>query len=70
MCLVTLLEAVCLKFLGDPGKSEGLLEEVISHAGSLKSDTYLIPYATLEYGIVLGDRGDTAAAFQQLEKAK
>ena len=67
---MTLLEAVCLKFLGDPAKSEGLLEEVISHARSLKSDTYLIPYATLEYGIVLGDRGDTAAAIHQLEKAK
>ena len=70
LCLVTLLEAVCQKYLGDPSQAEDLLKEVISHSGSLKSNTYLIPYATLEYGIILGNRGDTAEAIRQLEKAK
>ena len=74
-CLVTLLEAMCLKHLGSPEKAEGLLKRAISRhsgsaAGRLRSDTYLLPYATLEYGLILRDRGETAAALEQFERAK
>ena len=70
-CLVTLLEAMCLKHLGSPEEAEGLLKRVISqYSGSIRSDKYLLPYATLEYGLILRDRGETAKALEQLERAK
>ena len=69
-CLVTLLEAMCLKSLGSVAEAERLVRRVISHSGRLASDTYLIPYATLELGLILRDRGDAAAALEQLERAK
>ena len=37
LCLVTLLEAVCLKSLGDPSKSEDLLKEVVEAIKAYKS---------------------------------
>ena len=70
-CLVILLEAMCLKNLGWVAKAEGLLKKAISqYSGRLRSDKYLIPYATLEYGLILRDRGERAAALEQLERAK
>lgn len=70
-CLVTLLEAMCLKHLGSPDEAESLLNGAISrHSGKLKSDTYLLPYATLELGLILRDRGETARALEQFERAK
>ena len=52
-------------------EAEFLIKGVISkYSGRLRSDTYLIPYATLEYGLILRDRGETAKALEQLEKAK
>ena len=63
--------AMCLKHLGSPEEAEGLLKSAISRfSGSLKSDKYLLPYATLEYGLILRDRGETAKALEQLERAK
>ncbi len=50
--------------------AEQRLKEVMGHSGKLKEDTYLIPYAILEYGLLLKDKGDFKAAIQQLEKAK
>ena len=68
---MTLLEAMCLKHLGSPEKAEGILKRAISrYSGRLRSDTYLLPYATLEYGLILRDRGETAAALEQFERAK
>ena len=72
---MTLLEAMCLKHLGSPEEAETLLKGAISrHSGQaegrLRSDAYLLPYATLELGLILRDRGETARALEQFERAK
>jgi hypothetical protein len=50
--------------------SEECFKTVISYSGKLRDDTYLIPYAMLEYGLLLMDKGETKAAMVQLDKAK
>ena len=72
---MTLLEAMCLKHLGSPEEAESLLKGAISRhsgpeKGQLRSDTYLLPYATLELGLILRDRGEAARALEQFERAK
>ena len=70
------MEAMCLKHLGSSEEAESLLRGAISrHSGQtgkgrLRSDTYLLPYATLELGLILRDREETARALEQFERAK
>ncbi len=53
-----------------PLQAEECFKEVVSHAGKLKADTYLIPYSMFEYGQLLKDQGQLEAALDTLECAK
>ena len=69
-CLVNLLLGVCLKQMKSPLQAEEYLKVVISFAGKLKADAYLIPYSMFEYGQILRDQGHLEAAMDTLESAK
>ena len=70
LCLLKLLEGVCLKFMKSPLQAEECFKTVIEHAGRLKADAYLIPYSMFEYGQLLRDQGHLEAAVDTLECAK
>lgn len=70
MCLLLLLRGMCLKHMNSPLQAEECFLEVMSFSGKLKADTYLVPYATFEYGLMLKEQGQTQAAMNILEKAK
>ena len=52
-----------------PLQAEDCYLTVIGHKGSLKRDTYLVPYAMYERALILKDK-DIAEAMDLLEKAK
>ena len=70
LCLLNLLMGMCLKNMKSPLQAEECLKVVMSHAGKLKQDTYLVPYATFEYAQLLRDSGQVELAMQYLESAK
>ena len=67
--LCTLLRGMCLKYMNLPLQAEDCYLTVIGHKGSLKRDTYLVPYAMYERALILKDK-DIAEAMDLLEKAK
>lgn len=69
-CLLNLLKAMCLKYMKSPLQAEECLKTVISFAGKLQVDTYLVPYAVFEYGLLLREQGQIQAAMDTLESAK
>lgn len=42
----------------------------MGYKGKLKSDTYLVPFAMVEYGLILKDQGHLEKANTYFEKAK
>lgn len=70
LCLATFLEGVCLKYLKAPEQAETCFKEVIVKSEKCKDDLYLAPYALMEYGMSLKEKGEKKAAMQQFEKAK
>ena len=69
-CLLTLLKGVCLKHMKSPLQAEECFQAVSQHRGTLKRDTFLIPYAMYERGLLLKDQGSFSEALDLLEKTK
>jgi len=53
-----------------PLLAEECLRQVLQLEKSVKEDTYLFPYATVELALLAGDQGDTQLAIGFLEDAK
>jgi len=51
-------------------KAEECFLDVISYNGKLKADTYLVPFAMMEYALIQKDQGQLQVATTYLEKAK
>lgn len=69
-CLLTLLKGVCLKHMKSPLQAEECFQIVSQHRGTLKRDSFLIPYAMYERGLLLKDQGNFSEALDLLEKSK
>ena len=61
---------MCLKHMKSPLQAEECLKFVTNQSGKLKVDTYLVPYAKFEQGLLLKDQGNLTEAMQYLESAK
>jgi hypothetical protein len=59
-----------LKHMNSPLQAEECFVEVMTYTGKLKADTYLVPYATFEYAILIKDQGQYQTAMTILEHAK
>lgn len=70
LCLLMLLRGMCLKHMNSPLQAEECFMEVMSYTGKLKADTYLVPYATFEYALLLKDQGQLMTSMATLERAK
>ena len=68
-----MLQGVCLKHMKSPLQAEECFKRVISYAGKMSTDCYLIPYTLFEYGLLLRDQGgqeNEQLALDLLENAK
>ncbi|XP_050457803.1 tetratricopeptide repeat protein 39B-like [Cataglyphis hispanica] len=68
--LLLLLKGVCLRQMQHRLQSEECLRRVLQLEKSVKEDTYLFPYATVELALLAQDQGDTQLAIGFLEDAK
>ena len=68
--LLSLLKGACLRQMQHPLQSEECLRRVLQLEKSLKEDTYLVPYAIVELGLLAQDQGDTELAVGFFEDAK
>ncbi|KZC12619.1 Tetratricopeptide repeat protein 39B, partial [Dufourea novaeangliae] len=68
--LLLLLKGACLRQLKRPLLSENCLTRVISLDKSIKEDTYILPYATVELALLAQDQGNIQLAIGFLEDAK
>ncbi|XP_077269828.1 tetratricopeptide repeat protein 39B [Temnothorax americanus] len=68
--LLLLLKGACLRQMQHPLLAEECLRGVLQLEKSLKEDTYLLPYATVELALLAQDQGDTQLAISFLEDAK
>lgn len=68
--LLLLLKGACLRQMQHPLQSEECLRRVLKLEKSVKEDTYLFPYATVELALLAQDQGDTQLAIGFLEDAK
>ncbi|XP_012235381.1 tetratricopeptide repeat protein 39B-like [Linepithema humile] len=68
--LLLLLKGACLRQMQHPLQSEECLRRVLQLEKSVKQDTYLFPYATVELALLAQDQGDTQLAIGFLEDAK
>lgn len=68
--LLLLLKGVCLRLMQHPLQAEECLRRVLQLEKSVKEDTYLFPYATVELALLAQDQGDTQLAIGFLEDAK
>ncbi|XP_070169153.1 tetratricopeptide repeat protein 39B [Polyergus mexicanus] len=68
--LLLLLKGACLRQMQHPLQSEECLRRVLQLEKSVKEDTYLFPYATVELALLAQDQGDTQLAIGFLEDAK
>uniref|UniRef100_A0A4X2JZS3 Tetratricopeptide repeat domain 39B n=1 Tax=Vombatus ursinus TaxID=29139 RepID=A0A4X2JZS3_VOMUR len=70
MCLVYLLKGLCLKYLSKYWKAEQYFNRVIQNEKMIKFDTYLVPYAYYELGILQYLRGDKSTAIRTIKQIK
>lgn len=68
--LILLLKGSCLRQMQHPLQAEECLRGVLRLEKSVKEDTYLFPYATVELALLALDQGDTQLAIDFLEDAK
>ncbi|XP_029660077.1 tetratricopeptide repeat protein 39B-like [Formica exsecta] len=68
--LLLLLKGACLRQMQHPLQSEECLRRVLQLEKSVKEDTYLFPYATVELALLAQNQGDTQLAIGFLEDAK
>lgn len=68
--LLLLLKGACLRQMQHPLLAEECLRRVLQLEKSVKEDTYLFPYATVELALLARDQGDIQLAIGFLEDAK
>ncbi|KAL2717246.1 tetratricopeptide repeat protein 39B-like [Vespula squamosa] len=68
--LLLLLKGACLRQMGHHALSEHCLRQVIQLEKSIKEDTYLLPYATVELALLAEDQEDIQTAVSYLEDAR
>lgn len=68
--LILLLKGACLRQMHSPLQSLKCLEAVILLHRDIKEDTYLIPYAIVELGLLYMEQGRNENAIAALEDAK
>ncbi|XP_001364811.2 tetratricopeptide repeat protein 39B-like [Monodelphis domestica] len=70
MCLMYLLKGLCLKFLCKYWRAELYFHRVIQNEKVIKYDTYLVPYAYYELGLLQYLRGEKNAAIKSINLIK
>ena len=68
--LLLLIKGACLRQMKHPLLAEDCLRRVLELDKSIKEDTYLLPYATVELALLAQDQGNTQLAIGFLEDAK
>ncbi|CAK9819949.1 Tetratricopeptide repeat protein 39B [Anthophora plagiata] len=68
--LLLLLKGACLRQMKHPLLAENCLKRVLEMDKSIKEDTYLLPYATVELALLAEDQGNIPLAIELLEDAK
>lgn len=68
--LLLLLKGACLRQMQLRLQSQECLRRVLLLEKSIKEDTYLLPYATVELALLAQDQGDIQLAIAFLEDAK
>lgn len=68
--LLLLLKGACLRQMQHPLLAQECLRGVLQLEKSVKEDTYLFPYATVELALLAQDQGDIQLAIGFLEDAK
>lgn len=65
-----LLKGACLRQMKHSLLAEDCLKRIFELDKSIREDTYLLPYATVELALVAQDRGNIQLAIGFLEDAK
>ncbi|GAB0088499.1 tetratricopeptide repeat protein 39B [Sergentomyia squamirostris] len=68
--LAHLLKGACLKQMKSPLQALKHFEAVVAMHKDIKEDTYLIPFAIVEIGLIYADQGKRDSAIMALEDAK
>ncbi|XP_012172730.1 tetratricopeptide repeat protein 39B-like isoform X1 [Bombus affinis] len=68
--LLLLLKGACLRQMKHPLLAENCLKRVLELDKSIKEDTYLLPYATVELALLAQDQGNIQLAIGYLEDVK
>ncbi|KAK2581440.1 hypothetical protein KPH14_005115 [Odynerus spinipes] len=68
--LLLLLKGACLRQMGHPALSENCLKRILQMEKSIKEDTYLLPYATVELALLAEDQNEIPTVISYLEEAK
>nr|XP_034189255.1 tetratricopeptide repeat protein 39B-like [Osmia lignaria]XP_034189256.1 tetratricopeptide repeat protein 39B-like [Osmia lignaria] len=68
--LILLLKGACLRQMKHSLLAEDCLKRIFELDKSIREDTYLLPYATVELALVAQDRGNMQLAIGFLEDAK
>uniref|UniRef100_F6YK45 Tetratricopeptide repeat domain 39A n=1 Tax=Monodelphis domestica TaxID=13616 RepID=F6YK45_MONDO len=70
LCVVKLLQGLCLKHLGRAMEAEDNFQFIYASEKKIKYDHYLIPNALLEISLLCLEQGRTEEALKNLEMAK
>lgn len=68
--MILLLKGACLRQMQSPLQALQCLETVIAQHRDVKEDTYVVPYAIVELGLLYADQGRRENAIAALEDAK
>ncbi|XP_020284441.1 tetratricopeptide repeat protein 39B-like [Pseudomyrmex gracilis] len=68
--LLLLLKGACLRQMKHPLQAEECLRRVLQLESSVREDTYLFPYATVELALLAQDQNDIQLAIDFLEDAR
>lgn len=68
--LILLLKGACLRQMQSPLQALKCFEAVIALHGDIREDTYVVPYAIVELGLLYNDQGRRDNAIAALEDAK
>ncbi|XP_055378468.1 tetratricopeptide repeat protein 39B-like [Condylostylus longicornis] len=68
--LTLLLKGACLRYMKSPLQAIKCLEQVIAFKSEIKEDTYLIPYAIVEIGLIYAEQGQKDNAIACMEDVK
>lgn len=68
--LILLLKGACLRQMQSPLQALKCFETVIAMHRDIREDTYVVPYAIVELGLLYNDQGKRDNAIAALEDAK